>query len=50
MRHFRRHADRFPQRRVRVNRFTDIHRIRTHLNRQGNLANHVLVRIWIPQP
>ena len=26
---------------MRVNRLTDIHCIRTHLNRQSNLANHV---------
>ena len=41
MRHFRRHADAFAQRRMRVNRLADVHRICTHLNRQRNLANHV---------
>ena len=41
MRHFRRHTDAFPQRRMRMNRLADVHRVRTHLNRQGNFANHV---------
>ena len=41
MRHFRRHTDAFPQRRMRMNRLADVHRVRTHLNRQGNLADHV---------
>ena len=41
MRHLHRHANTLAQRRVRVNRFTDVHGIRTHLNRQRNLANHV---------
>jgi len=37
----RRHADGFPKRWMRVNRLANIHRIRTHLNRQRNLTNHV---------
>ena len=41
MRNLCRHADALAQSRMRVNRFADIHRIRTHLNRQHNLANHV---------
>ena len=41
MRHFRRHANGFAQRGVRVDGLANIHRIRAHLNRQGNLANHV---------
>ena len=41
MRNFRCHADRFPERRMRVNRLADLHRIRPHLNRQRNLTNHV---------
>ena len=41
MRHFRRHADALAQRRVGVDRLADIDRIRPHLNRQCNLANHV---------
>ena len=34
MRHLRRHANAFPQRGVRVNRFADIHRICAHLDGQ----------------
>ena len=41
MRNLRRHANAFAQRGVWVNRFTNIHRIRAHLNRQRNLADHV---------
>ena len=41
MRHFRRHANAFAQRGVRVNRLTNIHCISAHLYRQCNLANHV---------
>jgi hypothetical protein len=41
MRHFRRHADALAQRRMRVDRLADVDGIRTHLNRQRNLANHV---------
>ena len=41
MRHLSGHANALTQRGVRVNRLADIHRVRTHLNGQGNLANHV---------
>ena len=41
MRHLRRHADALTQRRMRMNRLADIHRIRTHLNRLRHCANHV---------
>ena len=41
MRHLRRHADGFPNRRMRVNRFANIQCIRAHLDRQRNFANHV---------
>ena len=41
MRHFRRHANAFAQRGVRVNRLADIHCVRTHLDSQCYLANHV---------
>ena len=41
MRHFRRHADALAQRRMRVDGFANVHAVRTHLNGQGNLANHV---------
>jgi hypothetical protein len=41
MRHLRRHANGLPQRRIRVNRLADVHGIGTHLNGQGNLADHV---------
>ena len=35
------HADAFTQRRMRVNGFSKVDRIRTHFNGQRNLANHV---------
>ena len=41
MRHFRRHADALAQRGVGVDGLANVHAVRTHLNRQGNLANHV---------
>ena len=41
MRHLRRHANAFAQRRMRVNRLAYVDGIRAHLNRQRNLANHV---------
>ena len=41
MRNLRRHADGFPKRGVRVDGLADIHRVRAHLDRQRNLANHV---------
>ena len=41
MRHLRRHADALTQRRMRVNRLADVHRVRAHLDGQRNLANHV---------
>ena len=41
MRNLRRHANGLAQRGMGVNRLANIHRIRTHLNRQGHLANHV---------
>ena len=41
MRDFRCHADALAQRRVRVNRFTNIHRVSAHLYRQSNLTDHV---------
>ena len=41
MRHFRRHADGFAQRGMRMNRLADVYGISPHLNRQGNFANHV---------
>jgi hypothetical protein len=41
MRNLRRHADALAQCRMRVNRLTDVHCIRTHLNRQSDLADHV---------
>ena len=41
MRHLRRHADRFPKCRMRVNCLADVHCIRAHLNRQRDLADHV---------
>ena len=40
-RHFRRHADGLAQRGVRVARLANIHGIRTHLDGQRGLANHV---------
>ena len=41
MRHLRRHADGFPKSRIRMNRLADVDGIRTHLNGQRDLANHV---------
>ena len=41
VRHFRRHADRFPQCGMRVNGFADVDGICAHLYRQGHLTNHV---------
>ena len=41
MGHFGGHADAFAQCGVRVDGFANVHAVRTHLNRQGNLANHV---------
>ena len=36
-----RHPDRLPQRRMRMNRLPDVHRVRAHLDRQRDLADHV---------
>ena len=41
MRHFRRHADAFTQRRMRVNRLADVAGIRAHPNGLCNLTDHV---------
>ena len=41
VRHFRRHAEGFTQRGVRVNRLADVDGICTHLDGQCNLTNHV---------
>ena len=41
MRHLRRHADGLPKGWVRVNRLTNVHRIRAHLDSQCDLADHV---------
>ena len=41
MRHLCRHANALAQRRMRVNRLANIHRVRPHLDGQGDLANHV---------
>ena len=41
MPHLRRHTDALAQRRMRVNLLANIHRVRPHLDSQGNLANHV---------
>ena len=41
MRYLGRHANALAQRRVRVNRLVNIHRVRAHLDGQGNLADHV---------
>lgn len=41
VRNLRRPTGAFAQRRVRVNRLADVHRVRTHLDGQGNLTNHV---------
>ena len=35
------HADRFAQRRMRVDRLADVHRVRAHLDGQRDLADHV---------
>ena len=42
MRHFRRHANAFTQRRMRVNRLADVHRICADLHGKCNLADHVV--------
>ncbi len=41
MRHFRRHADGIPKRRVRMNGLANVDGVRAYFNRQRNLANHV---------
>ena len=41
MRHFGSHANRFPERGVRMNRLADIDRVGAHLDRQRHLADHV---------
>ena len=41
MRHLRRHADAFAQRRVWVDGFADVRRVGAHLDGQSDLANHV---------
>ena len=41
MRHFRRHANGFPKRGMRVNGFADVDGVGAHLDRQGHFANHV---------
>lgn len=41
MRHFRRHANALAQRRVRMNGFTDVDRVGTHLDSQRDFTNHV---------
>ena len=41
VRHFRRHADRFAERRVRVDGLADIDRVAAHLDGQTHLADHV---------
>ena len=41
MRHLRRHTNALAQRRVRVNRLADVHRISAHLDGQRNLTDHV---------
>jgi len=41
MRHFRRHADAFAQRGVRVDGLADVHRVGAHLDGQGDFADHV---------
>ncbi len=41
MRHFCRQADALPQRRMRVNRLADVHRVCAHLDGQRDLAQHV---------
>ena len=39
--HLRRHANALAQFGVRVDALTNIHRVRPHLDGQGNLADHV---------
>ena len=41
MRHFRRHADALAQRGVGVDGLADVHGVGTHLDGQGDLADHV---------
>ena len=41
MRHLSRHTDALAKRGMRVNRLANVHRIRSHLDGQRNLANHV---------
>ena len=41
MRHLRRHAYAFAQRRMRMDGLADVYRISAHLDGQRNLANHV---------
>ena len=41
MRHLRRHANAFAQRRVRMNSLANVHSVCAHLNGQSDLANHV---------
>ena len=41
MRHFRRHADALAQRRMRVDGLADVHCVRTHLDSQRDLSDHV---------
>ena len=41
MRYFRRHANAFAQRRMRVNGFANVYGISAHLDGKCNLANHV---------
>ena len=41
MRHFSRHANAFAQRGMWVDGFADVHRVRAHLDCEGNLANRV---------
>jgi len=41
VRHFRRHADAFAQRGVRVDGLPDVHGVGTHLDGQRDLADHV---------
>ena len=41
MRHFRRHANGFAKGWMRVDGLADVHCVRTHLDSQGDLADHV---------
>jgi hypothetical protein len=41
MRHFRRHADAFAQRRVWVDGFDNVHGVCAHFDGECDLANHV---------